>query len=84
MQTFISEVIPIIQLWARENKTAIDHSDQKLKHTLGKPLIEQQQLLNRVCNCLSQWAYTGGICLIILYFQRQEIATIGQYRLSLI
>ena len=35
------------------------------------------------CNCLSQWAYTGQICLIILYFQRQEIATIGKYRLSL-
>ena len=37
------------------------------------------------CNCLSQWAYyTGRISLIILYFQRQEIATIGTYRRSLI
>ena len=34
-------------------------------------------------NCLSQWAYTGRMCLIILYFQHQEIATIGKYRLSL-
>ena len=35
------------------------------------------------CNCLSQWTYTGRICLITLYFQRQEIATIGKYRLTL-
>ena len=36
------------------------------------------------CNCLSQWVYTERICLIMLYFQCQEIATIGKYRLSLI
>ena len=35
-------------------------------------------------NCLSQWLYTGRIFLIMLYFQRQEIAIIGKYRLSLI
>ena len=35
------------------------------------------------CNCSSQWAYTGWICLIVLYFQHQEIATIGKYRLTL-
>ena len=35
------------------------------------------------CNCLSQWVYTERICLIMLYFQCQEIATIGKYRLSL-
>ena len=35
------------------------------------------------CNCLSQWTYTGRICLITLYFQRQEITTIGKYRLTL-
>ena len=29
------------------------------------------------CNCLSQWVYTERICLIMLYFQCQEIATIG-------
>ena len=37
-----------------------------------------------LCNWLSQWVYTRRICLIILYFQRQEIATISKYRLSLI
>ena len=40
-------------------------------------------LAKNKCNCLSQWTYTGRICLIILYFQRQEIAAIGKYRLSL-
>ena len=30
------EVIPTIQLWALENKTAIYISDQKLKKLLGK------------------------------------------------
>ena len=35
------------------------------------------------CDCLSQLAYTGQICLIILYFQYQEIATVAKYRLSL-
>ena len=30
----LSEVIPIIQLWALENKTATNISDQKLKKVL--------------------------------------------------
>ena len=37
------EVIPIIQLWALENKTAINISNQKLKKVLGKLKAEQQQ-----------------------------------------
>ena len=41
-QKFILEVIPIIQLWALENKAAINISDQKLKK-VGKLNIEQQQ-----------------------------------------
>ena len=36
MQNFILDVIPIIQLWALENKSAIDISDQKLKKVLSK------------------------------------------------
>ena len=47
MQKFIREVIPIIQLWELENKTAIDSSDQNLKVVLGKLKIEQQ-LLNKM------------------------------------
>ena len=47
MQKFIVEVIPIIQLWALENKTAIDISDQKLKKVLSKFKINQQ-LLNKI------------------------------------
>ena len=39
----MSEVIPIIQLWALENKTAINKSDQKLKNVLGKLKLEQQR-----------------------------------------
>ena len=35
MQKFILEVIPIIHLWALENKFAIDVSDQQLKKVLG-------------------------------------------------
>ena len=42
-QKFILEVIPIIQLWALENETAINISDQKLKKVLGKLKVEQQQ-----------------------------------------
>ena len=42
-QKFILEVIPIIQLWALENKTAINISDQKLMKVLGKLKVEQQQ-----------------------------------------
>ena len=42
MQKFILEVIPIVQLWALENKSAIDISDQKLKKLLSKLKIEQQ------------------------------------------
>ena len=42
MQKFILEVIPIVQLWALENKSAIDISDQKLKKVLGKLKTEQQ------------------------------------------
>ena len=47
MQKFILEVTPIVQLWALENKSAIDISDQKLKKVLGKLKIEQQ-LLNKI------------------------------------
>ena len=47
MQKFILEVIPIIHLWALENKTAIDVSDQQLKKVLGKLKVEQL-LLNKV------------------------------------
>ena len=42
MQKFILEVIPIVQLWALENKSAIDISDQKLKKVLRKLKTEQQ------------------------------------------
>ena len=42
-QKFILEVIPIIQLWELENKTAINISDQKLKKVLGKLKVEQKQ-----------------------------------------
>ena len=36
MQKFILEVIPIVQLWVPENKSAIDISDQKLKKVSSK------------------------------------------------
>ena len=36
MQKFILEVIPTIQLWTLENKTAIDISDQNIKKVLDK------------------------------------------------
>ena len=39
-QKFILEIIPIIQLWVLENKTAINVSDQKLKKLLGKLKVE--------------------------------------------
>ena len=39
--------MPMIQLWARENKTVINISDQKLKKVLGK-LKTEQQLLNKM------------------------------------
>ena len=35
-QKFILEFVPIVQLWALENKTAISISDQKLKKVLGE------------------------------------------------
>ena len=44
MQKFISEVIPIVQLWALEDRPAIDVSNQKLKKVLSKLKIEQQLL----------------------------------------
>ena len=47
VQKFILEVIPIVQLWALANKTAIDISDQKLKKVLSKLKIDQQ-LLNKI------------------------------------
>ena len=47
MQKFILQVIPTIQLWALENKTTIDISDQKLKKVLRKLKIEQK-LLNKI------------------------------------
>ena len=42
-QKFILEVIPIIQLWALENKIAVNISDPKLKKVLGKLKVEQHQ-----------------------------------------
>ena len=47
MQKFILDVIPIVQLWALENKSAIDISDQKLRKLLSKLKIEQQ-LVNEI------------------------------------
>ena len=47
MQKFISEVIPIIELWALKNKTTVDIKDQKLVKVLGKLKIEKQ-LLNKM------------------------------------
>ena len=47
MQKFILEVIRIVQLWALENNSEIDISDQKLKKVLSKLKIEQQ-LLNKI------------------------------------
>ena len=47
MQKFILILIPIVQLWALENKTAIDIRDQKLKKVLCK-LKTEQQLLNKI------------------------------------
>ena len=47
MQKFILILIPIVQLWALENKTATDISDQKLKKVLCK-LKTEQQLLNKI------------------------------------
>ena len=47
MQKFILILIPIVQLWALENKTAINISDQKLKKILCK-LKTEQQLLNKI------------------------------------
>ena len=42
-QKFILEVIPIIQLWALQNKIAVNISDPKLKKVLGKLKVEQHQ-----------------------------------------
>ena len=47
MQKFILDVIPIVQLWTLENKSAIDINDQKLKKVLRKLKIEQQ-LVNKI------------------------------------
>ena len=47
MQKFVLEAIPIVQLWALKNKSAIDISDQKLKKLLSKLKIEQQ-LVNKI------------------------------------
>ena len=41
MQKFMLEVVPIIYIWALENKTSIDISGQKRKNTLVKLKIEQ-------------------------------------------
>ena len=53
------EVIPIIQLWALENKTAINISDQKLKKVLGKLKVEQQQskIEGQGKNELPRWSW---------------------------
>ena len=53
MQNFVSKVIPIVQLQALENKTAIDISDKKLKKVLSKLKIEQQ-LLNKIGRHLNE------------------------------
>ena len=42
-QKVILEVIPIIQLWAQENKSGINLSVQKLKEVLGKLKVGSQQ-----------------------------------------
>ena len=55
--------------------------DVYLKHYSNCILLSEK--CHAGCNCLSQWAYTGQIYLIILYFQHQEIASIGKYRFSL-
>ena len=47
MQKFILEVIPIVQLWAPEDKSTIDICDQKLEKVLSKLKIEQQ-LVNKI------------------------------------
>ena len=47
MQKFMLEVIRIVRLWALENNSEIDISDQKLKKVLSKLKIEQQ-LLNKI------------------------------------
>ena len=47
MQKFILKVIPTVQLWALENKSAIDISNQKLKKVLSKLKIEQH-LVNKI------------------------------------
>ena len=39
-QMFILEVIPITQLWALDNKTAISIGDHKLKKILRKLKVE--------------------------------------------
>ena len=44
MQNLILKAIQIIQLWALENKTEIDVSDQKLRKVLSQLKIEQQLL----------------------------------------
>ena len=41
MQNFILEIIPKIQLWTLENKTATDISDQNIKKVLDK--LKQNQ-----------------------------------------
>ena len=47
MEKFIIEFIPIVQLWALEQKSAVDIRDQKLKKVLSKLKIEQQ-LVNKI------------------------------------
>ena len=44
IQKFILEVIPIVQLWVLENKSAININDQRLKKVQNKLKIEQQLL----------------------------------------
>ena len=46
MQKVLLEFIAIVQLWALENKSVIDISDQKLKKVLSNLKIEQQ-LVNK-------------------------------------
>ena len=53
------EVIEIIQLWALENKTAINKRDQKLEKVLGKLKVEQQQsrIEGQVKDELPRWSW---------------------------
>ena len=46
-------------------------------------MMMMMMMIYSQCNYLSQVAYTRRICLIILYFQCQEITALGKYRITL-